>query len=120
MGIGWIEVEQKKHSSRNNRCRNFKECDDTQSLLQQLQQTGSAYFLVSYQDKQVETLYFHLENTICTVNAAKHADFLKAFCESEDIKKYTHDVKPLYAALYRPEYRFGSGRNGYHACGLFA
>ena len=48
-----------------------------------------------------KTLYFHLENTICTVNAAKHADFLKAFCESEDIKKYTHDVKPLYAALYR-------------------
>ena len=37
----------------------IQECDDTQSLLQQLQQTGSAYFGVSYRDKQVETLYFH-------------------------------------------------------------
>ena len=98
-GLDQIEVEQEALITEQSL--QIKECDDTQSLLQQLQKTGSAYFLVSYQDKQVETLYFHLENTICTVNAAKHADFLKAFCESEDIKKYTHDVKPLYAALYR-------------------
>ncbi|MDY2988186.1 MAG: 5'-3' exonuclease H3TH domain-containing protein, partial [Oscillospiraceae bacterium] len=98
-GLDQIEVEQEALTAEQSL--QIKVCDDTQSLLQQLQQTGSAYFLVSYQDKQVETLYFHLENTICTVNAAKHADFLKAFCESEDIKKYTHDVKPLYAALYR-------------------
>ena len=98
-GLDQIEVEQEALTAEQSL--QIKECDDTQSLLQQLQQIGSAYFLVSYQDKQVETLYFHLENTICTVNAAKHADFLKAFCESEDIKKYTHDVKPLYAALYR-------------------
>ena len=98
-GLDQIEVEQEALTAEQSL--QIKVCDDTQSLLQQLQQTGSAYFLVSYRDKQVETLYFHLENTICTVNAAKHADFLKAFCESEDIKKYTHDVKPLYAALYR-------------------
>ena len=98
-GLDQIEVEQE--SLITEQSLQIKECDDTQSLLQQLQQTGSAYFLVSYRDKQVETLYFHLENTICTVNTAKHADFLKAFCESEDIKKYTHNVKPLYAALYR-------------------
>lgn len=98
-GLDQIEVEQEALITEQSL--QIQECDDTQSLLQQLQQTGSAYFLVSYRDKQVETLYFHLENTICTVNTAKHADFLKAFCESEDIKKYTHDVKPLYAALYR-------------------
>lgn len=98
-GLDQIEVEQE--SLITEQSLQIKECDDTQSLLQQLQKTGSAYFLVSYRDKQVETLYFHLENTICTVNTAKHADFLKAFCESEDIKKYTHNVKPLYAALYR-------------------
>ena len=98
-GLDQIEVEQEALITEQSL--QIKECDDTRSLLQQLQQTGSAYFLVSYRDKQVETLYFHLENTICTVNTAKHADFLKAFCESEDIKKYTHDVKPLYAALYR-------------------
>ena len=98
-GLDQIEVE--KEALITEQSLQIQECDDTQSLLQQLQQTGSAYFLVSYRDKQVETLYFHLENTICTVNTAKHADFLKAFCESEDIKKYTHDVKPLYAALYR-------------------
>lgn len=98
-GLDQIEVEQEALITEQSL--QIKECDDTQSLLQQLQQTGSAYLLVSYQDKQVETLYFHLEHTICTVNTAKHADFLKAFCESEDIKKYTHDVKPLYAALYR-------------------
>ena len=98
-GLDQIEVEQEALITEQSL--QIKECDDTRSLLQQLQQTGSAYFLVSYRHKQVETLYFHLENTICTVNAAKHADFLKAFCESEDIKKYTHDVKPLYAALYR-------------------
>ena len=98
-GLDQIEVEQEALITEQSL--QIKECDDTQSLLQQLQQTGSAYFLVSYRDKQVETIYFHLENTICTVNTAKHADFLKAFCESEDIKKYTHDVKPLYAALYR-------------------
>lgn len=98
-GLDQIEVEQEALITEQSL--QIKECDDTRSLLQQLQQTGSAYFLVSYRDKQVETLYFHLENTVCTVNTAKHADFLKAFCESEDIKKYTHDVKPLYAALYR-------------------
>lgn len=98
-GLDQIEVEQE--SLITEQSLQIKECDDTQSLLQQLQKTGSAYFLVSYRDKQVETLYFHLENTVCTVNTAKHADFLKAFCESEDIKKYTHNVKPLYAALYR-------------------
>ena len=98
-GLDQIEGEQEALSTEQSL--QIKECDDTRSLLQQLQQTGSAYFLVSYRDKQVETLYFHLENTVCTVNTAKHADFLKAFCESEDIKKYTHDVKPLYAALYR-------------------
>ncbi len=98
-GLDQIEVEQEALITEQSL--QIQECDDTQSLLQQLQQTGGAYFLVSYRDKQVETLYFHLENTICTVNTAKHADFLKAFCESEDIKKYTHDVKPLYAALYR-------------------
>lgn len=98
-GLDQIEVEQEAFITEQSL--QIKECDDTRSLLQQLQQTGSAYFLVSYRDKQVETLYFHLENTVCTVNTAKHADFLKAFCESEDIKKYTHDVKPLYAALYR-------------------
>lgn len=98
-GLDQIEAEQEALITEQSL--QIKECDDTQSLLQQLQQTGSAYFLVSYQDKQVQTLYFHLENTICTVNAAKYPDFLKAFCESEDIKKYTHDVKPLYAALYR-------------------
>ena len=98
-GLDQIEVEQEALITE--KSLQIKECDDTRSLLQQLQQTGSAYFLVSYRDKQVETLYFHLENTVCTVNTAKHADFLKAFCESEDIKKYTHDVKPLYAALYR-------------------
>lgn len=98
-GLDQIEVEQEALTAEQSL--QIKVCDDTQSLLQQLQQTGSSYFLVSYRDKQVETLYFHLVNTICTVNAAKHADFLKAFCESEDIKKYTHDVKPLYAALYR-------------------
>ena len=98
-GLDQIEVEQEALITEQSL--QIQECDDTQSLLQQLQQTGSAYFLVSYRDKQVETLYFHLENTICTVNTAKHADFLKAFCEIEDIKKYTHDVKPLYAALYR-------------------
>ena len=98
-GLDQIEVEQE--SLITEQSLQIKECDDTQSLLQHLQKTGSAYFLVSYRDKQVETLYFHLENTICTVNTAKHADFLKAFCESEDIKKYTHNVKPLYAALYR-------------------
>ena len=98
-GLDQIEVEQEALITEQSL--QIQECDDTQSLLQQLQQTGSAYFLVSYRDKQVETLYFHLENTICTVNTAKHADFLKAFCESEDIKKYTHEVKPLYAALYR-------------------
>lgn len=97
-GLDQIEVEPEVLTTE--QFLQIKECDDTQSLLHQLQQTGSAYFLVSYQDKQVKTLYFHLENTICTVNTAKHADFLKAFCESEDIKKYTHDVKPLYAALY--------------------
>ena len=98
-GLDQIEVEQEALITEQSL--QIQECDDTQSLLQQLQQTGSAYFLVSYRDKQVETLYFHLETTIGTVNTAKHADFLKAFCESEDIKKYTHDVKPLYAALYR-------------------
>lgn len=98
-GLDQIEVEQEALITEQSL--QIKECDNTRSLLQQLQQTGSAYFLVSYRDKQVETLYFHLENTVCTVNTAKHADFLKAFCESEDIKKYTHDVKPLYAALYR-------------------
>lgn len=98
-GLDQIEVEQEALITEQSL--QIKECDDTRSLLEQLQQTGSAYFLVSYRDKQVETLYFHLENTVCTVNTAKHADFLKAFCESEDIKKYTHDVKPLYAALYR-------------------
>lgn len=98
-GLDQIEVEQEALITEQSL--QIKECDDTRSLLQQLQQTGSAYFVVSYRDKQVETLYFHLENTVCTVNTAKHADFLKAFCESEDIKKYTHDVKPLYAALYR-------------------
>ena len=98
-GLDQIEVEQEALVMEQSP--QIKECDDTQSLLQQLQKTGSAYFLVSYQDKQVQTLYFHLEDTICTVNTAQYADFLKAFCESEDIKKYTHDVKPLYAALYR-------------------
>ena len=98
-GLDQIEVEQEALVTEQSP--QIKECDDTQSLLQQLQKTGSAYFLVSYQDKQVQTLYFHLEDTICTVNTAQYADFLKAFCESEDIKKYTHDVKPLYAALYR-------------------
>ena len=98
-GLDQIEVEQEALITEQSL--QIKECDDTQSLLQQLQKTGSAYFLVSYRYKQVQTLYFHLSDTICTVNAAKHADFLKAFCESEDIKKYTHDVKPLYAALYR-------------------
>lgn len=98
-GLDQIEVEQEALVTEQSL--QIKECDDTQSLLQQLQKTGSAYFLVSYQDKQVQTLYFHLEDTICTVNTAQYADFLKAFCESEDIKKYTHDVKTLYAALYR-------------------
>lgn len=98
-GLDQIEVEQEVLTTQESL--QIKECVDTDSLLQQLQQTGSAYFLVSYQEKQIETLYFNLENTVCIVDAVKHADFLKAFCESEDIKKYTHDVKPLYAALYR-------------------
>ena len=62
-GLDQIEAEQEALITEQSL--QIRECDDTQSLLQQLQQTGSAYFLVSYQDKQVQTLYFHLENTIC-------------------------------------------------------
>ncbi len=76
-------------------------CSDTASLLRQLQQDGRAFFLADYEEKQVKTLYFHLGDAVCTVDAAAHPDFLKAFCESDDIRKYTHDVKPLYAALFK-------------------
>ena len=49
----------------------------------------------------MDKLYFYTNGTVSVVNTSEQPGFLKAFCESDDICKYTHDVKPFYAALYR-------------------
>ncbi len=97
-GLDQMEAEQTLQLPE--QCLTVVPCTDGTGLLQQLQQEGKAYVLATYQDKQIDKLFFHLGAAICLVNAKEHTAFLKAFCESEDISKYTHDIKSFYRAIY--------------------
>ena len=80
-------------------------CQDESGFLAALQQEGAAYFLPVYgSEGDVWFLVFQYENTICIFdqkNSKEDSIFLREFFECEDIAKYTHDSKPLYAALER-------------------
>lgn len=97
-GLEQIEMQQETEAEETIQ---VKLCKDTEGLLRQLQQEGTAYFLASYREKEMDKLYFYTNGTVSVVNTSEQPGFLKAFCESDDICKYTHDVKPFYAALYR-------------------
>lgn len=76
-------------------------CADTEALLRGLQECGKAYLLGAYDDGALKTLYLAVGEVVCAVDVQAEPAFVKMLCESEDIGKYTHDVKALYAELAR-------------------
>ncbi len=76
-------------------CIGTADCSDTAALLSGLKKAGRADFAGEYADHQMK-LYLNFENQI---HVTDDLDFIKALCADEKIKKNTHDIKPLYAAL---------------------
>lgn len=76
-------------------CMDSADCSDTAALINGLQKAGRADFAAEYSDNQMK-LYINYENQI---HMTDDIAFIKALCMDEKIKKNTHDMKPLYAAL---------------------
>lgn len=77
-----------------------KECA---SLLPMLEDEGEAYFLTEYKENsEIEKMSFFIkgdnEDSVYVLNDPSAA-FIKAFAKSRDIKKFTHDIKPLHKAV---------------------
>lgn len=73
---------------------------DGQALLVRLREAGKAYFLTSIQGGTISGLSVSEPGvvTVLTAQDEGFADFIKAFFTDDCIQKYTHDIKPLYAA----------------------
>lgn len=78
-------------------------CEDTPGLLAVLEREGAAYFLPLYGEQgELAFLLVHGGDQLCIVNLQRTGaddSFLTGLFSREGIAKYTHDTKPLYAAL---------------------
>ena len=76
---------------------------DLGSLLNVLKKAGRADFVVNYtKSGEIESIVLNSENKIYTVS---DKDFIFGILSDKNIDKYTHDIKPLYAALMKENNR---------------
>lgn len=73
---------------------------DGQALLARLREAGKACFLAAMQGGEIIGLAVAEPGAVTTLSAqdAGFLDFVKALFADDQIEKYTHDTKPLYAA----------------------
>ena len=77
-------------------CAQFAESTDETALLKKLKTSGRADFTVEYQDGVISSL---LVSTGGTVYPVKSAETIHKIFADGTIRKGTHNIKPLYAAL---------------------
>mgnify|MGYP000871428961 CR=1 FL=1 len=78
---------------------------DPESLLAAVRKEGRAFFAVSYSEGgKAESAAVNIGGVIY---ASCGREFIKNMLEDESIDKYTHDIKPLYAAAMKENIRIG-------------
>lgn len=76
------------------------EYKDGAPILARADDTGEAYFYTLYADDgSIEKMFFTFDDEVCVFEPSEH--FLRAFFKDKNIKKFTHDVKPLHKAAMR-------------------
>ena len=78
---------------------------DPKSLLAAVRKEGRAFFAVSY--SAVGKAESAAVNIGGVIYASCGREFIKNMLEDESIDKYTHDIKPLYAAAIKENIRIG-------------
>ncbi len=78
---------------------------DPKSLLAAVRKEGRAFFAVSY--SAVGKAESAAVNIGGVIYASCGREFIKNMLEDESIDKYTHDIKPLYAAAMKENIRIG-------------
>lgn len=76
-----------------------EECDDPYFLLEDMKKASRADFLPVYESGTLKKLAFAVDGIVNFVEIEGNGAFLHDFCADASIRKYTHDSKPLYAAL---------------------
>ena len=77
---------------------------DADALLKSLRQAGRVDFIAGYGSGKI-TLYINCGNQI---HVTDDTGFIKKICADDTIKKNTHDIKPLYAALAAQGMKLGN------------
>lgn len=76
---------------------------DFEELERKLKSDAKAYFVCDYSDGYLSDIAFCLEDGIAVApcGSLSFPSFVKSFLENENIKKYSYDIKPLYAYCFK-------------------
>ncbi len=83
-----------EESKRSEETLSVKELSDPAALLPRLEDMGEACFLAKWEGGKLSSLLFRVENILYAVPPLP--EFLRAFFPNSNIRKYTHESKPLH------------------------